>query len=221
MGRTKKSAKSKSTAPNKASLVKLVDNRIKSARNNPSIFEQKRNRVALTALSASTTLYVNNLTSGISQGTSDLSSRVGDQIRINNIRIDGDLLIGDTTNVVRVMLIFWHQPSSTDPAAGDIFDDSTSATTKLFGELDWDGRSSGSGSSKFTVLYDKRYFLSATRNYRGISIRKSWKQGKLVQYIGGSSTVMDNALYLCILSDSSAASHPTLNLYGTIRYSDV
>lgn len=155
-----------------------------------------------------------DITSYISAGTT-VSGRVGDSINLREIEWRGQITSADTHNFVRVALFQWRTDSAIDaPTAGDVLEtvDALLAPTTLW---NWDRR------AEYKVLWDKTYYLDAADD---TAVQFSGKIGprklKLpVLYNPGVNTGM-NHVYLMLISDSGAVSHPQVNWDMRFKYKD-
>lgn len=145
------------------------------------------------------------LTSG-----SDEDQRTGFKIRATGVYGRFMFTNGDDTNVVRIILY---------QTKGNA---STLTSTGIYNALD---------PEQYTIFYDKHVKLQApftggTQN-KEVVLRKSFKnkfnsfQGKLITYDTVSSTSSMRPIYMLVVSDSVAISHPTI--LGNLRafYKDI
>lgn len=157
-----------------------------------------------------------SLMNDIAVGTDD-QTRVGDELYMKSISLNYNVTVSstDSTNVVRAIVFQW-------------FDDSTASLSSI---LQQTGDLSAVVSpyhhdnmygKKFKILYDKVHLVNDASNpqsYGSISITKIKR--RKVHYTAGSSTPDNNRVYLAFISDSAAASHPSVNYYLRIRYTDM
>lgn len=191
---------------------------LKKALGDNSVAELKRFRVD-SGNTVSSTASLVAIISGMTQGITDLNSRVGDKITLRSLRMRGNLVIGDTTNIMRLVLFLWNEDSSVcAPSAASILDDTTSASTQLYCDFNKDG--DNVKNKKFHVLYDKRFTLSASRNIINVDVHKEFKTGYQCGFIAGAGTGIGMP-YLLICSDSVAITHPAYYLNFALTYSDL
>lgn len=183
---------------------------------NNRLVEQKRHRGTI-SLSLSTSASIVSMLSGNTQGLGDLNARIGDSLNICKIDFAYTVLLADTTNYVRIILFLYRDNNSTAPVEADVFDDSSSGTTRLYGPLNEDNIKSG----RIKLLMDKRVTLYASKNLVGGYIRKTLRNLPKTVFSGGSTTVGRNMPYFAIISDSSAVTHPSIELYHTTHYVDL
>jgi len=159
--------------------------------------------------------YSNQITSLITVGTGDTSNRIGDRYRLTRMQLGFNMAVGDSTNVIRCILLQWMNNST--PSASEIFEN-TSTTGQVFGDFSSDSVRSGA----LRVIRDFHWTLNNVNRpnhmvtYRNISL----KGCKPVQMVGGSATAGWGTLYLIAVSDSSAIAHPVLQAEWSLKYRD-
>lgn len=183
---------------------------------NSKLVEQKRHRgiISASVLSATT---IASVLSGNSQGLSDLNNRIGDVINITKLEFAYSALLSDSTNVLRLILFLYKDMNITAPDEGAIFDDSSSMATKLYGPLNEDNIKGG----RIKVLMDKRIILYNSKNFVGGYIKRTFRGLAKTTFSGGSTTYGRNMPYFAFVSDSTAVSHPQLEIYHTTHYTDL
>jgi hypothetical protein len=150
----------------------------------------------------------------LGQGTTNIT-RIGNNITVRNLRFRYHLTCADSYNLVRVIIFRWHERFSLDPPdSSDILElvNSTNAVNApyTFNERD-----------AFTILFDKTETLVLST-----SVNTAYVQGVLkvsqqpVQYFGSSTTDILNGLYFLVISDSSVTTHPGMNYYFRLEYTD-
>lgn len=159
--------------------------------------------------------------SNIPQGDSD-EERIGDQIYLRSIEVMWDAVVYDTYNFLRLMIIQWFpqvtDTSGTSPIsiANNILFDGTSDVENYNMPYYHDNR------YQFRVLYDKTITVNtdmpATRRHH-FHITKGFK--RKIQYYGSSTTNGMNQIFVIKISDSTAASHPTINSAFKLNFSDI
>lgn len=174
--------------------------------------EPKYNMFYNNSLGIDTTGNVSEIISN-SQGSTDVA-HIGDQIELSSIYFNYYVTNADTTNIVRVVLI--QTRGYTPSAAADIFQVSGSDSV-LTSPYHHDVMQTG----LLTVLYDRLHCLDT---YNPLQQHKGWIPMKYVknkvQFDAGSSDVLNGDLYLITISDSSAVSHPTINVNVLYNYTD-
>lgn len=155
-----------------------------------------------------------DLTGNIATGTT-VATRVGDAVTLREIDWRGIITSADTHNFVRVALFQWRADTSVDtPTAGSVLEtvNDVLAPVTLW---NWDRR------AEYKVLWDKTYYLDSADD---TAVQFSGKIGprKLktpIHYNPGYNTGM-NHVFLMVISDSSAISHPQVNWDMRLKYKD-
>lgn len=148
--------------------------------------------------------------SDITVGTAD-GQRLKHEIEIKSLHLN---LIGthaDPTNIMRVIVFQY-------------FDVDFPTTAKLMQDTGVDSYLSPmnfDNAKSFRVLYDSMKLLSDIKTPQ-VSWNKYIKLSKARKNIEYSGTTTDglNKLYLLVLSDSAAISHPAFHGFATLTYSD-
>lgn len=153
-----------------------------------------------------TTFYI----SDIAQGDTD-TTRVGDQLMPTSLLMNLALTVGDTTNLMRIVVVRWRTNVST-LAVGNIF---------TYLGVQWAPESPfhHDGRSQFEVLHDSLHALASA--YRPVIIlRKRLRLAKkAIKFSAGSTTASDKILLIAV-SDSAAAAHPTIQGYTRLNFTD-
>lgn len=146
-----------------------------------------------------------NLTQ-ISQGIAQ-NQRLGNQVRLTGLYLDGVIVAADTSNTVRVLVY-----SPKDP--------SNEITNLAFNQ--------SPDMDQFDVYYDR--FVAVGTNggliARRIRFKKSFKQGgrskgRIHQFTGsGGTTYQTRPIFLYMVSDSLAVSDPDFSGHVTTYYKD-
>lgn len=155
------------------------------------------------------------LANAIVQGDTDIN-RDGDKARMLSLSIRANLIYGDTTNVVRMVVFQWYSGSNSIPL------ENVTEASDASGRQ-WMSPYKHDHAGKFKILYDKTYSLSNS-SHQQYTIRKTIRfKGKnsYVTFNNGSTTINENAVYVAFVSDSAGIPHPTLNYYYRLRFSDV
>lgn len=150
--------------------------------------------------------------SNVPQGDTD-TTRDGDQLVQRAIRIKGNSIVADSTNIARLIVFRWKNEST--PVVGDILSATYVGTSRApFSPYHHDGR------TNFTVLYDKNF---ATDTY---NIQRTFDTGwinlrnKKQYFTAGSATAQKNGIFCLIITDSAAVSNPFLNLVSRLTFQD-
>lgn len=149
----------------------------------------------------------------LNNGTTDIT-RIGDMISLHSIDMRWSAIVADATNIVRVVLIQWNPDTTIEtPTYNAVFAGAGSPVNSPFNH---------DGNKKFTVVYDKRVFLSTAIGTAGDAVYIMATNSKLnnrIQFISGSQNSM-GGLYLILLSDSIASTHPTVDYSVRINWYD-
>lgn len=154
----------------------------------------------------------------ITQGDSDLQ-REGDRVRITSIQWRGQAFNADTSNVMRFIFFQW------------LVDDTIDAPTPLkvlqsayLGNpyAVYAPYAKDYAGYKFVIIQDTTLCTSVNGDANNIFMfnvpfKKNKKLTPNIQYQGGTTTGT-NKLYLCVVSDSGAISHPSAIGIFRIRF---
>lgn len=159
--------------------------------------------------------YIYNILSVNTQGTSDYQQRVGDKIMLKSIKGTFQVNTGDTTNVMRCVLIIWHEDNSTaTPSMSTLF----TGPSIMNSPYNWDLIH----AKKFTVLWDRLIDVnSVSMPVRSVRFSIKFKRGGRKIYFNGSTSNGTGIPYLVFLSDSGGVPNPTIsNQYYRCTYTD-
>lgn len=201
--------------------TKQVSTIVKKTLLNNNVVELKKHRYQLNS-NLSTTAQFYPLLNASAQGDSDLEQRIGNRIKLKSIRITGNLIQGDTYNIIRMVLFIWNDDNTSGknpPVDGNIFDDTSTVFGRQYGELA--SASTNPSRKVIQVLGDKRVVLTATNNVKQFSFRKTFKIGKDVTFGSDSVSTGVGIPHLMIITDSSAITHPAVNFYSVCHYNDI
>lgn len=142
----------------------------------------------------------------ISNGTTS-SSRVGSQIRLKKLNLNWVSAIGDSTNLIRVAIVFWKPNDAVDvPQQSEVFQ--TSGCLAPYLKLN---------PSRFKLVKD---FLLIFDTYHPVQKGEiEIKLDQLVSYVPGLDTGM-NHLYLLVFSDSGGVPNPTFEFNSSVEFVD-
>lgn len=150
--------------------------------------------------------------SQIAQG-SDTGNRIGDTIHARSLELHGNILRGDASNFVRIIVFQWRVSDSTAPVVGDILGNASRW---------WDGYN-GDKRSYYTILWDKTFAMSQNGSNDVVVFKKKIykRMATRMEFENGSSTAPGtHMLYYMLLSDSGAIGHPLVNIYSKFNYKD-
>lgn len=170
-------------------------------------------------LNASAVGVVSTIQGGLStpiQGVAD-GQRVGDKLKAKLFNFRFNLIFGDPTQVVRVILFRWYEDNTVAPTAAQILQNPLGfpVTTGINHDTIKKGQ--------LHVMFDKTYSMSGTGSsasiFRSIKIygRKLGKKG--IEFNNGAITGV-NHIYALFQSDSTAAPNPVINWYSRLEYTD-
>lgn len=191
--------------------IKSVQKQVNNLKRN--VFDLHLTTFELEADPSSTT-YSIYLINGIAQGD-DVSQRSGNSIRMLNFKFRYNAIAADSSNAVRVMLIYDNNPNGALPAGADLFQNYATALTDNFASfIRFDNR------KRFKTLYDKVHCVSTSgpANQPGFM---NVKLNKLGRYSGAGATiasVLQGGLYVVHISDSTGAFHPSVTGKGILTW---
>lgn len=160
----------------------------------------------------STSGFIKKITDGIPTG-STTGQRIGDMINARSVELHGNILRGDASNFVRIIVFQWRVSDSTAPVLGDII----GSPAKW-----WDGYN-GDKRSYYTILWDKTFPMSQNGSNDVVAFKKKiYKRmaSRLEYETGASNSPGTHMLYYILLSDSGAIGHPLVNIYTKFNYKD-
>lgn len=161
-------------------------------------------------ISVSTTAQIINLCpvlqgDGIGEYRGNSISALSLLVRLS---VDG----ADDTNGIR--MIIFRDKNATGGApigVGGILQDTDNYLSPL----------ANSERGRWQILYDKIFVTSAGGPDRQIDkYFKVFKKPKLVSYAGDANAPQRGTIYMLIISDSAAATHPEYSFYSRLRYYD-
>ena len=121
----------------------------------------------------------------------------------------------DGTNLVRVIVFRWLPDSNSHaPTTSDILLNVGSAETPM-------SVKQPQFRTQYKVYYDKLFSVdtqSNTQKWRMVNLYK--KLGVQKSVYQSTGTAGTSKLYMLAVSDSAATSHPTMNYYGELRFTD-
>jgi hypothetical protein len=147
--------------------------------------------------------------STIAQADTD-TGRSGDQVRVKRLRIKGTWYLADTTNACRIVVFrYKSQGTPTTVAAfqltSDVMAPFSTAPTHDY-------------RKNVVILLDR---LSVLDTYHPTdTFEYDIPLDFPIQFVAASSTTSTNAVYIAAITDSGAATHPTLSFYSKLEYKD-
>lgn len=148
------------------------------------------------------------------QGDGDIT-RDGDEIYLRSINVKGFVRLADSTNQVRIILFQWRGDTATDPPAVTQVLSSSQVSTALAPVAKYyhDGR------ALYRIIYDKVFNLDAgnpqqlfNTGYLRLPFRKA-------RFNAAATTGTDH-VHMLLISDSAAATHPTVGYVSTLTFND-
>lgn len=151
----------------------------------------------------------------VSQGDTDIT-RDGDQLYISSLQLRWEVIQADSTNNCRLLVFQWLADSSDTgtPGVSDIL-----SSTFIGGINAPNAPYKHDNRFQYKILLDQRFALSDDKPSQiGIKYLTRGMKRK-IQYVaaGNSGT---NKIYMILISDSSAVSHPTFNIATRLKYKD-
>jgi hypothetical protein len=147
---------------------------------------------------------------GTNNTTTDVG-RVGDRVAITNVQLKITALKADTTNIIRITLIQWFPDDSIDaPNLAAIYASSSAPWLSPFNH---------DNNKKFRVLYDKTCIMNVDmpQCYREVNAQRF--PMRYLQYQAGSPNG-NGMVYLALVSDSTASSHPSIDFTARFDFFD-
>lgn len=149
----------------------------------------------------------------IAQGDSD-TTRDGDKLTPVYLNVKWKVGVGDSTNIMRVIIFQWKQNIlSISPTQAYLLAQTGSALSPI-SPYNWDTR------SNFRVLKDFKVTVDSVNKPQvvGRTFLKLNKLEKVAFDAGGTNG--NNQIYIYVVSDSGAASHPTWAMTARLAFTD-
>lgn len=173
--------------------------------------ETKHVDVTLVAQTLTTTFSEQILTDQIAQGV-NYDERVGDEIIVTGVFIKGEVIMADTYNICRLILLNVISTDAANPITG--FSDMMVQSAYPYYSPFWRSRR----TIMFKPLADRIMILDVDTPVKLVSIYR--KCSLRVQYNNNGTAAVRNRLSLVFASDSNAVTHPTCNLTIRVYYKD-
>lgn len=161
--------------------------------------------IVASAAISSTTTFLDLVTPGIGTGQ---NQRVGTSIQLDSVHFRGQFIIGDTTNVIRVLVFRWLVDNNSDvPSASELFD----STSDVF---------SGTillNPKRFKVLHDEVISMDTYHPTKVWNLKL--KLNSRATFSSGTSGV--GHIYTALLSDSGGIPHPSVSYDYQLLWKDV
>lgn len=151
--------------------------------------------------------------SDISVGTAD-GQRIKHAVTIKSLHLNMFATNADPTNVMRV-IVFQYFESPSLPALSDILQSTTAS-------LSWHSPYNFDNAKSYRILYDSTKLINsvAKPQVHWNKFIKLSKARKNIEYSGTTTDGM-NKIYMYVLSDSAAISHPPYYGTATLTYTDM
>jgi len=121
-------------------------------------------------------------------------------------------ILGDTTNFMRILIFRWLPNSSINPpTVAQLLADSTFPYLSPL---------SAPQRNQFNVLYDNTISLHASHPQQAIRFSKKLAAKKVLYDSGAGVTTGAGKIYILVISDSGAATHPSITGYFRLNYHD-
>lgn len=147
----------------------------------------------------------------------DNDGRIGNEVRLVQVKLRLDCTLVDSTNIVRVILFKWRENDQFNaPTAAQLFGLGPS------GGIDANSFPNDEHSQTFMILWDKTFIGSggsSADTLRQFATKTIPLAGKS-QYYSGATVTGTNKIYIAYISDSSAVSHPSLTWWCEVAYTD-
>lgn len=149
----------------------------------------------------------------IAQGNTD-SNRTGDMVTPSSILLKGQVVAGDATNLLRVMLFRWKPNTTltTAPSVPQILQLQAVADAPLSPVYQDYKR-----GDQFEVLWDKLFSLDTYNPTDSFSFRINLPSSRPICYTAGGTNGSDK-FYLLYISDSGAAPNPSIQFWSRFLY---
>jgi hypothetical protein len=162
-----------------------------------------------TTTSLNTTPNFFDITSLITQGVTS-AQRVGYSIQLKELQFNVITVLGDTTNLIRLVCFRWRPSTTSDtPSIGELMNSSVAP---------WVGQFLPFQPSRFQILSDVTFNMDAAH----VQLQTTYTvplKGIITQYDLSANTGM-NHIYLMYVSDSGVAPNPTIRYTNQLLFKD-
>lgn len=139
------------------------------------------------------------------------SGRDGETVQTKSIFFRYSVVGADSTNLMRVIVFADRDSSGTAPTVLNVLSNGFDPRSALV----------NTNKLRFKVLYDRLHALEAPGTGNGIQVVKKFIQyNRKMTFSTTSGSPRANALFVLLLSDSGAVSHPTFHGHFRLRYMD-
>lgn len=184
-----------------------------------SEIERKESSVTGTN-SLSTTAAMIDLSAQITQGMTD-RQRIGDKMKPKYLQVNILLTVADLSNFIRVIFFVWKQNTILASPVTNLILDDTGALVPTLALYNHDTKA----ASNYKILKDKTYYLATQAHGNDanpekiVKFRINLKNCPASYYDAGNATG-SNHIFMCLVSDSGAVSHPTAVWTVHMSYTD-
>lgn len=167
-----------------------------------------------TASAIDTTGFFSSLTL-VGQGDHD-DQRQGDKLTPKNLKINMNFVCGDSTNIVRCLILRWKQlNSAVAPIQADVME-----LTGAAGALAPISHYNHDKRSAYQVLHDKTIYLNGVDKPQvKHNVYLNLKKYPKIKYLATTTNGYDH-IYIGFISDSGAATHPSVNFTARFNFVD-
>lgn len=152
------------------------------------------------------------------QGDSGTDQRIGNVIQVKSLKVKFSIIAADATNFVRIILFRWHQDGGTiAPTTGDVLQ--STVLSPWLSPYD----ENVEHANLVHVIYDRCFALTLAGNgCVAASVTRFGKKlgRKKIVFTSDAVATGTNQIYMLYVSDSVAATHPTLNYYSRVDFMD-
>lgn len=161
---------------------------------------------------------ISSLTS-IGPGTGP-NQRIGNKVELVSIQCKLLFALADATNYIRIVIFQWLEDAGSFPTWTDLFEFNTLGLPTTQVERMSPYTLSAGKQGSFRVLYQNELNLDNDNGLQQVKsyINKGFR--KVIDFDTVLSTIGTGHLYVMVISDSSAAPHPSVNGYFRMRFKD-
>jgi len=157
----------------------------------------------------------------ISQGQTN-STRIGNKVKIHSVRIRGTVVVDDSTNIVRIMLVRFGRTEISSIAVNNVLEESSSFPQALYSNY------KRNGDQKYQVLYDKQMLLTGGQITPGVTttslkkfdftVKPKGKNQNTFYTLDSDTSPAEGYMYIIAASDSQL-SGPTITVQSRVIFS--
>lgn len=149
--------------------------------------------------------------SSISQGNS-VTTRVGDRVNPTSLSIRGRVAVADAYNLVRILVFKWNNNNLSDsPTSAELISNISSGEAIT--------TSAPLVHKNYKMLLDKTLVVTTDNAARYFKYNIKLNRDKEILFNAGANNG-HGLYYVCVVSDSAAASHPDVYLQSRLRFRD-